>query len=342
MKVSDFDFDLPEELIAQYPAEHREDSRMLVMDRKSGECSIHGFREIVHYFNAGDCLVINDTKVLRARLWGTRQGTGGRVQAFVLKQVMGNQWECLLRPGRRLPPGSVVELEGFGSFTVLEKHEDGTFLVRFDVPDVYELMEKAGQIPLPPYITRMPTKEDQERYQTVYADHPGAVAAPTAGLHFTKEILAELEAKGVSIARLTLHVGAGTFKPVSVENIEDHIMHEETYILPAEAASLINATHRNGHRVICTGTTTVRVLETCVIPGTREVRPGTGNTSIFLYPPYKAIVPDALLTNFHLPQSTLLMLICTFSEQEKIMAAYKMAIENRMRFFSYGDCMLLK
>ena len=342
MKVTDFNFDLPEELIAQYPAEHREDSRMLVMGRKSGDCSIHGFKEIVNYFEPGDCLVINDTKVLRARLWGTRQGTGGRVQAFVLKQVGGKLWECMLRPGRRLPPGSVVELADFGTFTVTEKKPDGTFVVRFDVPDVLELMEKAGQIPLPPYITRTPTKEDQERYQTVYADHPGAVAAPTAGLHFTREILAEIEAKGVRIARLTLHVGAGTFKPVSVENIEDHVMHEETYILPAEAAETINATHQSGHRVICTGTTTVRVLETCVIPGTRKVRAGTGNTSIFLYPPYKAIVPDALLTNFHLPQSTLLMLICTFAEKDKIMAAYKLAVENRMRFFSYGDCMLLK
>jgi len=316
---------------------------MMVMDRVTGECSMHGFTDIVNYFEPGDCLVINDTKVLRARLWGKRQGSGGRVQAFVLKQLEGKCWECMLRPGRRMSPGSVVELDGYdGTFTVVEKLEDGTFAVRFDVDDVLELMEKAGQIPLPPYITRTPTEEDQERYQTVYAEHPGAVAAPTAGLHFTDEILAQLEAKGVRIARLTLHVGAGTFKPVSVENIEDHVMHEEVYVLPPEAARIINGTHEAGHRVICVGTTTVRVLETCVAKGSRRVIPGNGKTSIFLYPPYKAIVPDALLTNFHLPQSTLLMLICTFADRDKIFAAYKLAVENRFHFYSYGDCMLLK
>ncbi len=315
---------------------------MLVMDRDSGDCSIHGFSEIVDYIAPGDCLVINDTKVLSARLWGRRKGTGGRVQAFVLKQVGLRSWECLLRPGRRLPPGSSVEIDGCdGSFTVEEKKPDGTFIVRFDVDDVYGMMEKAGQIPLPPYITRDPTAEDRERYQTVYAQSPGAVAAPTAGLHFTEEILDRIEAKGASIARLTLHVGAGTFKPVSTEQIEDHVMHEETYILPGEAARQINQAHAAGHRVFCVGTTTVRVLETCVIPGTRDVAPGTGKTSIFLYPPYKAIVPDCLLTNFHLPQSTLIMLVCTFADKERVFAAYRYAIENRMRFYSYGDCMLL-
>lgn len=315
---------------------------MLVLNRQSGDHAIHGFAEIVNYFEAGDCLVINDTKVLRARLWGHRSETGGRVQAFVLKQVGLKSWECLLRPGRRLPPGSVVEIDGYdGSFTVESKNEDGTFIVRFNVDDVYDLMEKAGQIPLPPYITRTPTAEDQERYQTVYAQNPGAVAAPTAGLHFTDEILKQLEDKGVRIARLTLHVGAGTFKPVSTERIEDHVMHEETYILPGDAAKVINETHANGHRVFCVGTTTVRVLETCVVPGTRDVAAGTGRTSIFLYPPYKAIVPDGLLTNFHLPQSTLIMLICTFADKDKIFEAYRYAIENKMRFYSYGDCMLL-
>lgn len=342
MKVSDFNYDLPEELIAQFPAEHRQDSRMMVLDRQSGDSSIHCFTEFIDYMRPGDCLVINDTKVLRARLWGHRRGTGGRVQAFILKQVTKTDWECMLRPGRRLPPGSVVDLEGYdGSFTVLDKTSDGTFIVRFNIDDVLDLMEKAGQIPLPPYITRKPTSEDQERYQTVYADNPGAVAAPTAGLHFTKEILSDLEAKGIRIARLTLHVGAGTFKPVSAENIEEHVMHEEVYCLPKESAALINETHERGGRVICVGTTTVRVLETCAVKGTRRVSAGNGITSIFLYPPYKAIVPDGLLTNFHLPQSTLLMLICTFAEQDKVFAAYKMAVENRLRFYSYGDCMLL-
>ncbi len=341
MKVSDFNFDLPEDLIAQYPAARRQDSRMLVMDRKTGECTLRGFADFTEYLRPGDCLVLNDTKVLKARLWGHRAGTGGRVQAFVLRQVNADSWECLLRPGRRLPPGSVVELDGGGTFTVQEKNDGGTFQVKFDVDDVYALMERAGQIPLPPYITRQPTAEDQERYQTVYADHLGAVAAPTAGLHFTKEILAQLEAKGVRIVRLTLHVGAGTFKPVDEENVEDHRMHSERYILTKEAADTINGTHDAGGRVFCVGTTTVRVLETCVIPGTRRVAPGAGATSIFLYPPYRAIVPDCLLTNFHLPQSTLIMLVCTFADQEKVFRAYRLAIENRFRFYSYGDCMLL-
>ncbi|MBR0460308.1 MAG: tRNA preQ1(34) S-adenosylmethionine ribosyltransferase-isomerase QueA [Victivallales bacterium] len=341
MKVSDFNFDLPEELIAQYPAARRQDSRMLVMDRKTGECTLRGFANFAEYLRPGDCLVLNDTKVLKARLWGHRAGTGGRVQAFVLRQVNADSWECLLRPGRRLPPGSVVELDGGGTFTVQEKNEGGTFQVKFETDDVYALMERAGQIPLPPYITRQPTAEDQERYQTVYADHLGAVAAPTAGLHFTKEILSQLEAKGVRIVRLTLHVGAGTFKPVDEENVEDHRMHSERYILTPEAADIINGTHDAGGRVFCVGTTTVRVLETCNIPGTRHVAPGTGATSIFLYPPYRAIVPDCLLTNFHLPQSTLIMLVCTFADQDKVFHAYRLAIENRLRFYSYGDCMLL-
>lgn len=342
MDVSDFDFDLPEELIAQFPAQRRQDSRMMVLNRKEGEAEIHPFTDFESYMQPGDCLVINDTKVLRARLWGSREGSGGRVQAFVLKQLGKTEWQCLLKPGRRMSPGSKVNIDGAdASFTVLEHNEDGTFNVSFDTDDVLTLMEQAGQVPLPPYITRVPTAEDQERYQTVYAKNPGAVAAPTAGLHFTKEILASLEAKGVKIVRLTLHVGAGTFKPVSEDKVEDHVMHEERFILSKETADVINGTHDEGHRVFCVGTTTVRVLESCVIPGTRKVAPREGSTSIFLYPPYRAIVPDALLTNFHLPQSTLIMLICTFADKERVFAAYRKAIENKMRFYSYGDCMLL-
>ena len=315
---------------------------MMVMDRVSGQCQMGHFSDFPEFVRSGDCIVINDTRVLHARLFGHRRGSGGRVQAFMLKEVEGKRWQCLLKPGRRMAVGSIVDLEGQeGAFTVASRNEDGTFDVVFEVEDVLSLMEKAGQIPLPPYIRRTPTQEDEERYQTVYATAPGAVAAPTAGLHFTQEILASLEAKGVRIARLTLHVGAGTFKPVKSKTVEEHVMHEERYVLTPETAELINGTHRQGGRVICIGTTTVRVLETCVIPGTRDVAPGTGITSIFLYPPYKAIVPDALLTNFHLPQSTLLMLICTFAEKEKIFAAYRLAVENRFRFFSYGDCMLL-
>ena len=341
MKVSEYNFELPSELIAQYPAEHRQDSRMLVMNRDTGECSLRTFVNFEEYLRPGDCLVINDTKVLKARLWGRRAGTGGRVQAFVLRQMRDSIWECLLKPGRRLPPGSQVELDGGGIFTVIAKNDDGTFQVQFDVGDVYALMEQAGQIPLPPYIARTPTADDQIRYQTVYAEHPGAVAAPTAGLHFTQEILEHLETKGVRIVRVTLHVGAGTFQPVEAENIEEHVMHSERFILTPEAAETINATHQAGKRVFCVGTTTVRVLETCVIPGTRLVQPKSGSTAIFLYPPYQAIVPDCLLTNFHLPQSTLIMLVCTFADKEKVFAAYHLAVQERFRFYSYGDCMLL-
>ena len=343
MLVSEYYYDLPDELIAQYPAERRQDSRMMVMDRVSGECQLKHFSDFPDFVSAGDCIVLNDTRVLRARLWGERHGSGGRVQAFMLKETGPRRWQCLLKPGRRMSLGSRVDLDGGkGSFTVVSRNDDGTFDVEFDVDDVLSLMEAAGQIPLPPYIKRTPTAQDEERYQTVYAAVPGAVAAPTAGLHFTKEILAALEQKGVAIARLTLHVGAGTFKPVKSETVEGHVMHEERFVLTPETAELINGTRRNGGRVICIGTTTVRVLETCVIPGTREVAPQSGSTSIFLYPPYKAIVPDALLTNFHLPLSTLLMLICTFADKEKIFAAYRLAVQERFRFFSYGDCMLLK
>ena len=342
MKVSEYDYHLPEELIAQYPTQRRQDSRMLVMDRKTGECALRHFSDFPEYVRPGDCIVINDTKVIHARLWGERRGTGGRVQAFMLQETGPSRWQCLLKPGRRMSEGSVVELDGAqASFTVEKRNGDGTFTVRFDVDNVLDLLEQAGKLPLPPYIRREPTADDEVRYQTVYATAPGAVAAPTAGLHFTRDILDSLEARGIRIARLTLHVGAGTFKPVKTESVEEHVMHEERYILSPETAELINSTRRQGGRVICVGTTTVRVLETCVIPGTREVAPGTGSTSIFLYPPYKAIVPDALLTNFHLPQSTLLMLICTFADKQKIFNAYQLALDNQFRFYSYGDCMLL-
>ncbi len=343
MKVSDFNYDLPPELIAQHPAARRSDSEMLVVDRRSGAFSRHSFAEFPQYLRSGDCLVINDTRVLRARLWGRREQTGGRVQAFLLEPSDDGTWNCLLRPGRRLPPGARVEFEdaGAGGFVVTRKNEDGTFQVRFDVGDVFALMEKDGQIPLPPYIDRTPLPEDGERYQTVYAAVPGAVAAPTAGLHFTPEMLSGLEAQGVGIARLTLHVGAGTFKPVSVERIEDHVMHAENYHLSEASAELVNRTRRAGGRVIGIGTTSVRVLETCFDADSGLVRAGSGRTSIFLYPPHRSRVADGLLTNFHLPQSTLLMLVCTFAEHAHVMQAYDFAVRSRMRFYSYGDCMLL-
>ena len=344
MQVSDFDYHLPPELIAQYPALHREESRMLVLHRNSGLRTMTSFTNFPSYLRPGDCLVLNDTRVIPARLLGNREGSGGRVEAFLLEvQKDSACWQALLRPGRRLPPGSKVIVNGSeGSFTVEEKLADGTFLIRFSRSDVLNMLEQCGQVPLPPYINRAPEKDDKERYQTVYAAIPGAVAAPTAGLHFTEGILSELASKGVQIVRLTLHVGAGTLKPVEVANIEDHVMHEETYSLSEKAASLINRTRQNGGKVFCVGTTTVRVLETCVDRDSGRVQAGSGRTSIFLYPPKKPLAVDGLLTNFHLPKSTLLMLVCTFCEQQHVFAAYAEAIQARMRFFSYGDCMLLQ
>lgn len=343
MNVHDFDFELPEELIAQYPLEHRDDSRMMILERQTGKYRIGQFREFPEFLQPGDCLVLNNTKVLQARLWGHRPGSGGRVQAFMLEARGTGLWTALLKPGRRLAPGATVELDGSGTtFTVVEKYADGTALLRFEDPDVLSIMEKYGNIPLPPYINRSPEQSDNERYQTVYASQPGAVAAPTAGLHFTPEILAGIASSGVKVRYLTLHVGAGTFKPVSVENIEDHVMHEEFYILPDDVAADINEAHRTGHRVFCVGTTSVRVLETCAVPGTNLVKAGSGKTSIFLYPPKVPQVVDGLLTNFHLPQSTLLMLVSTFCPREKVLAAYAEAVRQKMRFFSYGDCMLLQ
>ncbi|NLF94713.1 MAG: tRNA preQ1(34) S-adenosylmethionine ribosyltransferase-isomerase QueA [Oligosphaeraceae bacterium] len=342
MKVSDFDFVLPPELIAQYPAERRDSSRMLSLCRQSGRRKITPFADFSEYLRPGDCLVLNDTKVIPARVWGERSGSGGRVEALLLEQQgAADQWQAMLRPGRRLAPGAKVCLRGADAFFVVEeKTSEGYFRIRFSTPEVLSLLQKCGQVPLPPYINREPRAEDRDRYQTVFARQPGAVAAPTAGLHFTPEILSRLEQSGVQLVRLTLHVGAGTFKPVEAENIEEHKMHSEFYELTAAAAAAVNRTRQQGGRIFCVGTTTVRVLETCATPG-GEVLPGTGRTDIFLYPPYQPRVVDALLTNFHLPQSTLLMLICTFCPREQVFAAYQEAIAQKMRFFSYGDCMLL-
>ena len=343
MLVSDFDYDLPQELIAQHPTQRRDESLMMTLGRTSGHHEVHPFGDIVSYFRPGDCLVLNETRVIPARLWGHRP-TGGRVEAFMLEAEADGTWACFLRPGRRLPVGSRVELDqgDCGGFTVVDKNAAGTVHVRFDQEDVLSILEHYGKIPLPPYISREPDPEDKERYQTVYARVPGAVAAPTAGLHFTEAILSELERRGVTLARLTLHVGAGTFRPVSCERVEDHLMHEESYVLPESCAAVINRTHEQGGRVFCVGTTTVRVLETCASETEAgKVVAGEGRTRIFLYPPRRPRVVDGLLTNFHLPQSTLLMLVCTFCEHDKVMAAYREAVARRLRFFSYGDCMLL-
>lgn len=342
MLVSDFDFELPQELIAQRPLEDRASAKMLVLERDGEKTLSSNFHHFAEYLQAGDCLVLNDTRVIPARLWGYRPESRGRVQVFMLEARGGKKWQAFLKPGRRLRIGARVILDGAESgLTVLEKEPDGACIVEFDDPNVLDILEKFGKTPLPPYINREAEESDKEDYQTVYAENPGSVACPTAGLHMTPEIMAELEAKGVRIARLTLHVGAGTFKPVESTTIEGHVMHEERYTLSPEAAEIINSTHRNGGKVFCLGTTSVRTVETCADGDTGFVKAGSGRTSIFLYPPKTPKVTDGLLTNFHLPQSTLLMLVCCFAPHDRVMTAYKQAINEKYRFFSYGDCMLL-
>jgi S-adenosylmethionine:tRNA ribosyltransferase-isomerase len=335
MTLDDFDYHLPPELIAQYPSPERDASRMMVLDRQTGASRITGFAEFAELLRAGDCLVLNDTRVIPARLRGRRQGTGGAVEALLLQEEAPATWQAMLKPGKRLKPGAIVEIADSASFEVLGREAD-IFRIRFDREDVLSLLDDCGALPLPPYMRRDAESRDSERYQTVYADRPGAVAAPTAGLHFTPEILAEIANKGVTITRLTLHVGHGTFKPVEVERICEHRMHAERFELSAESAAAVNA----AERVVAVGTTSVRVLESCAEPdGT--VIPQAGSTDIFLYPPYKPKAVDCLLTNFHLPCSTLLMLVSTFATREHVLAAYQHAIAEQMRFYSYGDCMFL-
>ena len=346
-----FDYDLPDELIARYPAERRDGSRMLALERASGQVTLGVFPDIVGYLEPGDAVIRNDTRVRLGRLFG-RKGTGGdgaKFEALLLEpDARPGRWRAMLRPGKRAKTGTFVTLlehdgtpnsNGDG-FTVLETVGDGTYRIEFSSADSEALQKRYGHIPLPPYLNRDAEDSDLERYQTVYARRTGAVAAPTAGLHFTPEIFAALEAKGVKRGELTLHVGAGTFLPVSVADAEQHKMHFEDYELPEETAELVNSTRASGHRVLAIGTTTVRVLESCADDSGR-VRAGRGRTDIFLHPPYRPRAVDMLLTNFHLPQSTLLMLVSCFCDREKVLAAYEVAKCERMRFYSYGDCMLL-
>ncbi|WP_288594102.1 tRNA preQ1(34) S-adenosylmethionine ribosyltransferase-isomerase QueA [uncultured Victivallis sp.] len=347
-----FDYELPEELIAQHPAARRDGSRMMVLNRKSGECVIRPFSAIVDYLEPGDALIYNDTRVLRGRMYARKNSdpAGAKFELLLVEALDSERrrWNAMLKPGKRALPGvtaGLLDNDGSinsdgDSFRVIGRNGDGTFEIEFSTTDSDRLQQRYGHIPLPPYISRGDENADAERYQTVYAQKEGAVAAPTAGLHFTPEILAELKARGVGEAAVTLHVGPGTFKPVSVENAEEHQMHSEEYFLTPETAELVNSTRRTGHKVLAVGTTTVRVLESCVTPdGT--VHAGHGKTRIFLYPPKPVLAEDMLLTNFHLPKSTLLMLVSCFCDREKVLAAYQVAIRERMRFFSYGDCMLL-
>ncbi len=348
-----FDYDLPESFIARYPAATRDGSRMMVLDRQTGETEIHPFSDIVNYLAPGDALICNNTKVLRGRMFAKKEGRsdGASFEILLLEPASGlqDEWNCMLKPGKRAKPGTVAVLQypdgtinsNDEYFTVVGKNEDNTFRIRFSTPEIYALEERYGHIPLPPYLHREAEEADSERYQTVYAAVKGAVAAPTAGLHFTPEILDTLRKKAVNVAELTLHVGAGTFKPVSSDYAETHQMHFEDFVLPEATAKLVNDTRKNNGKVLAVGTTTVRVLESCC-DDNGIVTPRSGRTNIFLYPPRKPKGEDMLLTNFHLPCSTLLMLVSCFADREKVLAAYEKAKAENMRFYSYGDCMLLK
>ena len=340
MKTSDFNFDLPEELIAQDPLEDRSSSRLMVLDKKTGGVTHRIFHDILDYLNPGDCLVINDTRVIPARLLGTKKDTGAGIEILLLKRREHDVWETLVRPGKKCRPGAqVVFGDGELEAEILEVLPDGNRLVKFDYEGIFEeVLDRLGQMPLPPYITHK--LKDKNRYQTVYAKYDGSAAAPTAGLHFTKELLAKIEEKGVRIARVTLHVGLGTFRPVKVENVLEHHMHSEYYHVTREAADLINETKKKGGRIISVGTTSTRTLES-VADEKGLVHPGSGDTDIFIYPGYQFKAIDCLITNFHLPESTLLMLVSALAGRDHILSAYKEAVRERYRFFSFGDAMFI-
>ncbi len=340
MNVKDFYFDLPQELIAQDPLEDRASSRLLVLDKKTGEVTHRGFRDILEYLRPGDCLVINDTKVIPARLFGVKEDTGAKIEVLLLKRREHDIWETLVKPGKKAKPGTrIVFGEGLLTGTVLETVDDGNRLIQFSYEGIFEeILDQLGQMPLPPYITHQ--LKDKNRYQTVYAKHDGSAAAPTAGLHFTKELLKQVEDMGVKIAHVTLHVGLGTFRPVKVENVQDHHMHSEFYMVEESEAKKVNDTKEAGGRVICVGTTSCRTVESAADENGR-LKSGSGWTDIFIYPGYEFKILDALITNFHLPESTLVMLVSALAGREHVLAAYEEAIKERYRFFSFGDAMLI-
>lgn len=337
---SDFYFDLPEELIAQDPLEDRSSSRLLHLNPENGEVSHHVFKEVGSFLKAGDCLVLNNTKVIPARLLGEREGTGAHVEVLLLKRHEKDVWETLVRPGKKCRPGTRLSFgDGLLKAEVLETVEEGNRLIRFEYEGIWEeVLDRLGEMPLPPYITHK--LQDKTRYQTVYAKYEGSAAAPTAGLHFTKELLAELQEKGIKIAYVTLHVGLGTFRPVKEENVLDHHMHSEWYQVSPESAQLINETKKAGGRVICVGTTSCRTVESAADEN-GMVQDGSDNTQIFIYPGYRFKVLDGLITNFHLPESTLVMLVSALAGREHVLAAYEEAIRERYRFFSFGDAMII-
>lgn len=339
MNTSDFYYDLPEELIAQTPAEPRDSSRLLVYHRQNGAIEHKIFRDIIDFLNPGDALVVNDTRVIPARLYGKKQDTGREVEFLLLNQLSKDTWEIIMRPGKKLRIGDRVEFAEDLQAEILEKKEDGVTRVKFYFEGLFEpLLERYGNMPLPPYITQR--LEDRQRYQTVYAKENGSAAAPTAGLHFTPELMEKIRQKGIDIIPVLLHVGLGTFRPVKVENVENHKMHSEYYSISADSARRINETRKKGGRVIAVGTTSVRTLES-VADEEGNIREQSGNTEIFIYPGYRFKCVDALITNFHLPESTLLMLIAAFMGKEQALDLYRLAVQERYRFFSFGDAMLI-
>ena len=356
MKISDFDYYLPEELIAQKPADRRECSRLLVVHRDTGKIEHRHFYDIIDYLKAGDCLVLNNSKVLPARLYGRKEGTDANIEFLLIKRIEGDTWETMVRPGRKLKPGDIVVFsqEPLLKATIKDFGTDGTRIVDFEYDGVFmERLEEIGSMPLPPYIERSSDSEDRDRYQTVYCREEGSVAAPTAGLHFTEELLKKAEDKGVELVYVTLHVGIGTFRPVKCENIEDHTMHFEEYSISEESAEVINRAKREGRRIISVGTTSTRTVESAAYfdadaqtadgkAGCWQVRSGEGSTGIFIYPGYEFKIIESLITNFHLPKSTLLMLISALYDREKILAVYDEAVKQKYRFFSYGDAMFIE
>lgn len=338
MLLSEFDYFLPQELIAQHPCEPRDHSRLLVLDKNTGAISHQHFFDLLQYVNAGDTLVFNDTRVIPARLIGSKAETGGKVEVFLLNRKSGNDWEALVKPGKKARPGTIIEFSDRLSCEILSSTDFGGRVVRFIFQGIFEeILDELGETPLPPYITEQ--LADKERYQTVYARERGSAAAPTAGLHFTKELMERLQDRGIRLAFVTLHVGLGTFRPVNTEQITDHVMHREYYSILPEAAKLINETKQLGGRVIAVGTTAIRTLETATVNGVLEAK--SGWTGIFIYPDYTFKMVDAAITNFHLPKSTLLMLISALAGRENVFKAYKEAVKQQYKFFSFGDAMLI-
>ena len=340
MELSDFNYELPQELIAQDPLEDRASSRLMVLDRETGETEHRTFRDIRQYLRKGDCLVINDTKVIPARLIGVKEGTGAKIEVLLLTRKENNVWETLVKPGKKCRTGTVIEFgDGLLKGTVIGQTEEGNRFVQFSFDGIFEeILDRLGQMPLPPYITHK--LKDRNRYQTVYAEHDGSAAAPTAGLHFTKELLQEIRDMGVDIVHVTLHVGLGTFRPVKEKDVLKHHMHSEFYIVTEEAADRINAAKAAGNRVICVGTTSCRTIESAADED-GVVHAKSDWTSIFIYPGYRFKVLDCLITNFHLPESTLIMLVSALAGREHVLAAYREAVKERYRFFSFGDAMFI-